>query len=104
MTRVLKAACAALLLVALIAPSAVFAQSPACASRAELLARWAEKYGEWPLARGFMSNGLVLEIWATPDGAQWTGFVTRPDGTSCMVANGSDWESGQPPAAPGRPS
>jgi hypothetical protein len=41
---------------------------------------------------GLVSNGAVLEV-LTSDKGSWTIIVTRPDGTSCVVAAGEAWEN-----------
>jgi hypothetical protein len=38
------------------------------------------------------ANGHLVEVFASNDGTSWTIVVTRPDGWSCIVAVGEDWE------------
>jgi hypothetical protein len=35
--------------------------------------------------------GRLLEVFATGSGSTWTIVMTRPDGTSCVVASGEAW-------------
>ena len=91
--RVLGAVGAAFaLLLAVAAP--VAAQSPmlaVCAPHAEVAERLDSKYSEAPAAIGLASNGGIIELFSTADGATWTLVMTMPDGTSCTVAVGRAW-------------
>ncbi len=62
-----------------------------CAAREAVLRQLNENYGERPVATGLVSNGTVIEVLAARSGT-WTILVTRPDGTSCVVAAGEGWE------------
>ena len=44
------------------------------------------------LKRACIANRLV-EVFASNNGTSWTIVVTRPDGLSCIVAVGEDWET-----------
>ncbi|MEE8276210.1 MAG: hypothetical protein V3R75_03545 [Alphaproteobacteria bacterium] len=68
----------------------VSAQS-ATMPRAEAVKRLAETYGEAPVALGIASFGLVVEVFATADGATWTIIATTPDRMSRVIAAGRDW-------------
>ena len=52
----------------------------------------ANKYSEAPVAVGMAENGGVIEVLTSTEGGTWTIIITMPDGTSCMVAAGEDWE------------
>ena len=62
-----------------------------CAPRGEALAALTERYGETRRGIGVDARGSVLEVFAAEAGG-WTILVTRPDGTSCMVASGTGYE------------
>jgi hypothetical protein len=63
-----------------------------CSTRANVLSHLANKYSEAPVAVGLAENGGVIEVLTSTEGGTWTIIVTMPDGTSCMVAAGQDWE------------
>ena len=54
------------------------------------------------------SAGTLLEVLTADDGATWTIIVSRPDGLSCVVAAGQNWQdksnqAGQQPSPSRRP-
>ncbi len=59
--------------------------------RAEIADRLAGQYAESPVAMGLASNGGVIELFTSADGATWTLVLTMPDGLSRMVAAGEGW-------------
>jgi hypothetical protein len=77
---------------ALAQPPPHMAIAPACHSHADLAAMLNQKYSEAPSAVGVQANGHLVEVFASSDGASWTIVVTRPDGWSCIVAVGENWE------------
>jgi hypothetical protein len=80
------------------------AAEPACGRHADVLRELADRYKETPIALGLASNGNLLEVFSSDSGATWTIIVTSPDGTSCLVAAGQDWQPTQPVArASGQP-
>lgn len=93
MTRFLKLLSAALSLeVALLASAA--AQVPAglpCADRAEVVEHLGRIFGERRLGQGLADSGLVIELFAGPQGS-FTIFATTPRGRSCLIATGEAWE------------
>ena len=42
---------------------------------------------------GLESNGRLFEVFATDDGSTWTMVITTPDGASCVVAAGLEWQA-----------
>lgn len=83
------------------AQASIPAQS-VCAERDVLLSSLQREYSENPTAIGLASNGSVIELLTTPDGQTWTILMTRPDGTSCVIAAGEAWEA-LPQIAEGQP-
>ncbi|MFQ5958231.1 MAG: hypothetical protein ACE5LF_02570 [Alphaproteobacteria bacterium] len=69
-----------------------------CAPHAEVTKRLDKVYSEAPIGIGLASNGGVIEMFATSDGATWTIVMTMPDGKSCVMATGETWET-----LPGKP-
>ena len=67
------------------------APSNACTTRSEVVERLAGDYAETPVAVGLASTGAVVEVFTSGDGSTWTIIVTRPEGTSCLVAAGEAW-------------
>ena len=72
-----------------------------CVDRGVALRQLQQRYGESPTALGLASNGNVVELFTSKTGS-WTIIVTRPSGTSCVVASGANWE--QRPVAEGEGS
>lgn len=67
-------------------------QSMACGERDEMLSHLSGKYQEEPVAMGLATNGSVVEILASAAGGSFTIVYTTPDGLTCMMAAGSNWE------------
>jgi len=64
-----------------------------CESRAAVLDYLSTKYSEAPVAMGVAKNGSLVEVLTSGAGSTFTIIVTRPNGTTCMVAAGQGWES-----------
>ena len=74
---------------------------PACQSRADIDQLLTQGFDEVPTALGLQSNGHLIQVFVSKDGATWTIVTTRPDGISCIVALGQHWEAlGQVPTGP----
>jgi hypothetical protein len=67
--------------------------TPSCHSHGDLAAMLNNRYSEQPSALGVQANGHLVEVFVSNDGTSWTIVVTRPDGWSCIVAVGENWES-----------
>ncbi len=67
--------------------------TPICGSRTELVGKLKNQYSERPVAGGLATNGGILEVLASPNGNSWTIVLTMPDGTSCLVAAGKNWQT-----------
>src|SRR5690606_7686012 len=74
-------------------PTAALPAPMACSPRADVLAQLAAKFGEAPVSAGLANNGGLLEVLAAPDGVTWTILITMPNGMSCLVAAGEDWQT-----------
>lgn len=64
-----------------------------CGDRKAILHALADRYDEAPVAAGVASNGIVVEVLTSPDGKSWTIVASNPDGTSCLLAAGDDWQN-----------
>ncbi len=81
-----------LVISAILGPAAAqTAQPNGCTTRTEVAERLAGDYAEAPIAVGLASSGAVIEVFTSTDGSTWTIVVTRPEGTSCLVAAGEAW-------------
>lgn len=76
------------------AATAAFAQT-ACLSHDKLVQMLDGRYSEKPVAAGLEAGGRLFEVFAAPDGATWTMVITTPEGASCVVAVGEDWQTPQ---------
>lgn len=92
----------ALLVATLAAQSAAQPFDVICAERDALTTSLSREYSEAPKAVGLASNGSVVELLTSRDGRTWTLLMTRPDGTSCVVAAGEAWDQ-LPQVASGDP-
>jgi hypothetical protein len=88
-----KVTAAAVLVAAISLPaSAQQQQQPACAKRNDVLKHLSAKYTEAPVALGLANNGGVIEVLSSKTGSSWTIIITMPEGPTCMVAAGENWE------------
>ena len=64
----------------------------ACDKRAEVTDHLKRKYEEAPTALGVANNGGLVELLKTEEGKTWTLIITLPNGMTCLLAAGEDWE------------
>ena len=84
----------ALPVLAATAAAPAFAQSSMpCGKRDDLLGHLSGKYQEEPVAMGLATNGSVVEVLASDAGDSFTIVYTTPNGLTCMMAAGSNWET-----------
>lgn len=72
------------------APPVASAQS-ACATRARLTEKLHTVYDESLSAAGLQSASSVIEVWSSQTSGSWTIISSRADGTSCVLASGTNW-------------
>ncbi len=72
---------------------ALAAEGPTCDKRPAVMSQLENKYSEKPVAIGVANNGGVVEVLTTKEGGTWTIVITLPNGMTCLVAAGEDWES-----------
>jgi hypothetical protein len=82
----------ALIVAALVLPATAADAGTPCSKRQDLIAQLATKYKEAPVAIGLGSNGNLIEVLTSDDGATWTIIQTAPTGIACMVAAGESWQ------------
>ena len=63
-----------------------------CADHATVTDRLETKYQESRVGIGLDGNNRVIELFASEAGS-WTFLVTFPDGRTCLIAAGEDWQS-----------
>ena len=62
-----------------------------CAPRDVIVERLAGGYGEVFSGGGLQSDEAIYEVWTSEADGTWTILLTRSDGTSCIMAAGTDW-------------
>ncbi len=90
----------AILLAALgLCASAATAAALQCGPTEQVLVGLSERYQEEAVASGLMSDGNVALVTARADGVTWTLLMVRPDGQSCLISAGTNWEPASPAPA-----
>jgi hypothetical protein len=74
------------------------ANADQCGPRAAVLAALENSYGEGRRGIGMAGAQTVVEIFANSQTGTWTVIATRPDGVTCLLASGTDFEALTPPA------
>jgi hypothetical protein len=68
-------------------------QTPAASGpHTEVIKALGDKFHETQSATALTSAGTLLEVLTASDGSTWTIIVSRPDGLSCVVAAGQNWQ------------
>ena len=62
-----------------------------CGDRTKITERLWNVYAEEPVSIGLMVNGSIIEVYASYDGT-FTVLITSPEGLTCLVATGDNWE------------
>ena len=77
----------------------VFSAAPAiaasCADRDTVVERLKIQYAESFAAAGiqeYEEAQTLVEVWASEETGTFTVMLTRPDGVTCVVATGTDWQ------------
>lgn len=63
-----------------------------CVDRIKFIERLKQSYGERQVSRGISFNGVMVEVFASDEG-HFTILATRPDGVSCLIASGDEWQA-----------
>lgn len=76
-----------------------------CQDRDALVRALENRYAERLAGAGLRDERAVFEVWTSDDSGTWTILLTRPDGTSCVMASGTNWRNALPSERlPGSPS
>ena len=78
----------------IMAPGVVRA-APQCAAHQTVLDQLATQFGEARHSIGLARDNTVMELYASPETGTWTLTVTLPNGTTCLVAAGDNFETVQ---------
>jgi len=78
--------------VAISSPAAAEQPAATCGPHTEVIKALGDKFHETQSATALTSAGTLLEVLTASDGATWTIIVSRPDGLSCVVAAGQNWQ------------
>lgn len=71
-----------------------------CAPHKDVVAILTERYGETRLGIGIAQTDQLVEIFVGTADGTWTFIVTKPDGTACIFASGTNFEHIYDPPAP----
>ena len=64
-----------------------------CDDRDSLLLKLERSYGAERMGRGMRGPEAIIEVWAVRSTGEWTLVQSYPDGKSCIVAMGENWEA-----------
>ena len=67
-----------------------------CADRDRIVTRLASAYGEAFAGGGLRDQSSIVEVWVSEGDGTWTVLMTRADGTTCVMASGTNWRAGLP--------
>lgn len=70
-----------------------------CGKHADILASFAKRFDEFPVARAISDPGALYEVLASPGGKTWTAIITPPGGLTCVIGTGEYWEQIELPPA-----
>lgn len=74
--------------------SSALAQT-ACSTRDKIVMQLDKSYKEKPISLGLTASGGLLEVLVSPKGS-WTILITRPNGPTCVLSHGQDWNERKP--------
>lgn len=80
--------CAALILGAFSLP----AEARVCDTQDKVTALLADRYKESVLAEGIVSDRGFMEVYVSQESGTWSVVVTTPQGKSCIIAAGQDFQ------------
>jgi len=63
-----------------------------CGKRDDIVSRLESGYQEFNSAMGMSTNGGLVELYTSENGT-WTLMLSQPNGVSCLIAAGENWES-----------
>lgn len=85
---------------ALSVPTLATAATPLyCAARNDVLTKLAGDFHEQPASVALTSDGQLLEVLKSDSKMTWSILITSPNGVSCLVAAGENWQDKEIDAA-----
>jgi hypothetical protein len=78
------------------------AQQAVCGDRNEIVARLENGYQESTSGVGLSATGGLVELYTSEKGT-WTLMLTQPNGVSCLIAAGDNWEHVDSPKTASQP-
>ena len=78
----------------IVIPGALHA-TPRCAAHDAVAENLATQYGEVRRSIGLAQDNTVMELYAATETGTWTLTVTLPNGQTCLVAAGHNFETTQ---------
>lgn len=84
-----------LTVLAALVPATLHAQTN-CASREMVIEKLETGYGESFAGGGLQNSSSIFEVWFSKEKGTWTILLTRADGTSCVMAAGTNWREALP--------
>ncbi len=63
-----------------------------CAEHDVLAGLLRQTWNEEPIGIGINSRGVLVELYTSSDGGNWTLVYTTPDGRSCVITAGQNWQ------------
>ncbi|MBC8159109.1 MAG: hypothetical protein H8E94_07245 [Alphaproteobacteria bacterium] len=92
MVRTFYGLLAAAILITVLGSTPGHAQvTAACGERGSIASKLDDGYSEKPIAMGLSANGSIVEVFAAASGT-FTIILTQPDGVSCILMTGENWE------------
>ena len=85
-------------------PGMALAGPRPCAPHDTIATALSDQYGESAHAMGLAEDSTVMELYAAPQTGTWTLTVTMPNGVTCLVATGKNFESIAPTQVKGDPA
>ena len=82
-------------LVAACFPLSLHAQTH-CGERDSVVGKLKSGYGEAFAGGGLQNSSAIFEVWFSEEKGTWTILLTRADGTSCIMASGTNWREALP--------
>lgn len=79
--------------VPLMAADVARARDAACAPRAQVVAKLAERYGETRQSIGLNGGDTLVEVFASDETGTWTITATTVAGLTCLIASGQAFET-----------
>ena len=87
MRAILKSLC----VISIVSVPSVGLAQQACATRDVVVERLSTGYGESFQGGGLQSDTKIFEVWYSEEAGTWTILMTKADGTSCVMASGTNW-------------